>query len=122
MQDDPLGLESRKALLFALTAERLSGWYERSEQASDVRVSDVAAAWLLRRELRASPGLRKALAELSDRFARQLIGSTSREAGLYIAHEMNEGLDPSYQSGITIDLMQECERLLREAGLAGPGA
>ncbi|SDV49099.1 hypothetical protein [Chitinasiproducens palmae] len=119
MEQDPLGLESRKALLFALTTERLNGYYDRDELASDARARDVAAAWLSRRELRASQGLLKALAAMSDTFARELIASLSREAGLYVAHEMREALDPAYQSGVSIDMLAECERRLRDADLAG---
>ena len=36
----------------------------------------------------------------------------SREAGLFISHEMNEALDPNHQSELAQSLMAECERLL----------
>ena len=66
---------------------------------------------------------RRILSDLSDTLARQIAGSLSREAGLYTAHEMMEALDPNYRSDTVFDLLDECERLLREqereAGLAG---
>ena len=61
---------------------------------------------------------RRRLAALSDKLARQIEGSVSREAGLFISHEMNEALDPNHQSELALSLMAECERLLDEPGEA----
>ena len=44
--------------------------------------------------------------------------SLSREAGLYTAHEMMEGLDPRYQSSLVIEMLEECARLLAADGAA----
>ena len=112
-----LNLDNRKALLFALTAERLAVFYEHAQWPADTTAADAANVWLFRKDLVAQPKLIRAIATLSDQFARTLASSLSREAGLYTSHEMNQSLDPNYQSQVAMDLMEECERLLREAGL-----
>ena len=61
---------------------------------------------------------RRVFSSVSDDLARELAGSLSREAGLYTAHEMMEALDPNHQSGLALDLLDECERRLRERELA----
>ncbi|MBX9848453.1 MAG: hypothetical protein K2X64_04105, partial [Rhodocyclaceae bacterium] len=57
------------------------------------------------------------LSDLSDQLARGIATTLSREAGLYTAHEMMEALDPNYRSEAVFDLLDECERLLREQGI-----
>ena len=114
-----LNLDSRKALLFALTSERLTVFYEHGQWPSDATAADAANVWLLRHNLVAQGRLLKAIAVLSGQFAQTLAQSLSREAGLYTSHEMNQSLDPNYQSPVAMDLMEECERLLIEAEL-GP--
>ncbi len=55
--------------------------------------------------------MRRHLSDLSDQLARQITATVSREAGLYISHEMQESLDPHYQSEIGQSIMIECERI-----------
>jgi hypothetical protein len=114
-----LNLDSRKALLFALTAERLSIYYEHGQWPTDAVAADVANVWLLRQNLVASGRLLRELSTLSDQFAHTLAASLSREAGLYTSHEMSQSLDPNYQSPVAMDLMEECERMLVEHELTG---
>ena len=59
-----------------------------------------------------SLAMRKHLSDLSDQLARQIAATTSREAGLYISHEMQESLDARYHSEIGQSIMLECERIL----------
>ncbi len=111
----PLCASDRKtqaALVFALVAERLSIFYEHSQWLSLAQGATLAAEWLSRAKLSLATGERKRLSELSDRMARQIGESLSREAGLHVAHEMMESLDPRYQSAISPSLLEECERLL----------
>jgi hypothetical protein len=113
-----LNFDSRKALLFALAAERLSAFYEHGQWLSAAQGASLAALWLSRSKMQLPLAERRLLSELSDQFARQMAGTLSREAGLYTAHEMMESLDPRYQSGVALDLLDECERLLREHDMA----
>ena len=113
-QTADLDLKSRKALLFALTAERLSNYYEHDQWMTVAQGATVAALWLTRSKLKLSLPERRLLSELSDDFARRLAGTLSHQAGQYTAHEMMEALDPRYTSNVASDLMDECERLLRE--------
>jgi hypothetical protein len=112
-----LNLDTRKALLFALAAERLTAFYEHGQWMTDAQGATLAGLWLARSKLQLGLAERRQLSALSDRFARELAGALSREAGLYTAHEMTEALDPNQQSGLALDLLDECERLLREHGL-----
>src|SRR5688572_2166130 len=113
-QTEELDLKNRKALLFALTAERLSNYYEHDQWMTVAQGASVAALWLTRSKLKLSLPERRLLSELSDEFARKLAGTLSHQAGQYTAHEMMEALDPRYTSTVASDLMEECERLLRE--------
>jgi hypothetical protein len=112
-----LNLDTRKALLFALAAERLSTFYEHGQWMTDAQGATLAALWLSRSKVQLALAERRLLSSLSDNFARELAATLSREAGLYTAHEMTEALDPNHQSGLALDLLDECERLLRENGL-----
>jgi hypothetical protein len=112
-----LNLDTRKALLFALAAERLSTFYEHGQWMTDAQGATLAALWLSRSKVQLALAERRLLSSLSDQFARELAATLSREAGLYTAHEMTEALDPNHQSGLALDLLDECERLLRENGL-----
>lgn len=105
----PRGL--RIALIFALTAHRLSGYYEHGQWLSDSQSASLAADWLSRQKIVLALDERRHLAALSDTLARQIAGTLSREAGLYTAHEMMEALDPNYHSEIAESLMAECERM-----------
>lgn len=108
----------RLALIFALAAERLTLYYEHGKWLTEAQATSLAADWLGRSKHQLAVEERRRLAALSDRLARQIEGSVSREAGLFISHEMNEALDPNHQSELALSLMAECERLLDEAGEA----
>ena len=110
-----LDLATRKALLFALTAERLSKYYEHDQWMTVSQGVSLAADWLSRSKLQLSLPQRRALSELSDELARHLAGTLSHQAGLYTAHEMMEALDPRYRSETARKLLDECERLLLES-------
>lgn len=103
---------SRAALVFALTAERLSLWYEHGQWPTSAQGATLAADWLARTKRNLPLAERRHLSALSDQLARQIAGSLSREAGLYTTHEMMEALDPNYESELAQSLMVECERLL----------
>lgn len=105
----------RVALIFALAAERLTLYYEHGQWLTEAQGATLAAEWLNRSQRSIALAERRALSALSDTLARQVEGSVSREAGLYIAHEMTEALDPRYESEVARALMAECERLLDEA-------
>ncbi|BBN88164.1 MULTISPECIES: hypothetical protein [Azospira] len=102
----------RAALIFALAAERLSLYYEHGQWLTDAQGATLAADWLARSKQTMALAERRHLAGLSDRLARDIAASLSREAGLYTAHEMLESLDPNYHSDMAQTLMAECERLL----------
>jgi len=112
-----IDFNTRKALVFALTAERLSAYYEHGKWLTDAQGATLAGEWLSRSKLQLALPERRLLSELSDQFARQLAETLSREAGLYASHEMMEALDPNYQSAFAHDMLDECERLLRENGV-----
>jgi hypothetical protein len=109
-----LDLDTRKALLFALAAERLSAYYEHDQWMTVAQGASLASLWLSRSKLQLALPERRVLSELSDDFARHLAATLSHQAGQYTAHEMMESLDPRYRSPVAFDLLDECERLLRE--------
>ncbi len=102
----------RIALIFALTAERLSAFYEHGQWMNEGQGATLAADWLRRTKRTLPQSERKQLSGLSDDMARQIAATLSREAGLFTAHEMMEALDPNYQSELAQTMMLECERLL----------
>lgn len=110
--------EKRKGLLFALAAERLSMFYEHDQWMTDAQGASLAAQWLSRSAGQMALAERRALSALSDLLARQIAATTTRQVGLYTAHEMMEALDPNYQSALARDVLDECERLLRESDTA----
>ena len=105
----PRGL--RVALIFALAAHRLSGYYEHGQWLTDAQGASLAADWLARSKIKLPLAERRQLSSLGDQLARQIAGTLSREAGMYTAHEMMESLDPNHHSEIAETLMVECERL-----------
>jgi hypothetical protein len=113
----PPKLDTRKALLFALAAERLTAYYEHDQWMTVAQGASLAALWLSRSRMQLPLTERRMLSELSDDFARHLASTLSLEAGQYTAHEMMEALDPRYRSPVALDLLAECERLLRENGV-----
>lgn len=104
-------------LLFALTAERLSAFYEHHTWLTLAQGSTLAADWLARSKSHLSLQQRKHLSELSDQLARQIADSLSREAGLHISYEMTEALDQRYVSETGDSILDECRRLLSTAPL-----
>ncbi len=108
---------TRVALIFALVAERLSIFYEHGLWPTEAQGASLAADWLSRSKRSLPISDRRHLSASSDRLARQIAESLSREAGLYTVHEMMESLDPNYRSEIGGSLMVECERAL-DNGLA----
>jgi hypothetical protein len=119
MAETSLDFNTRKALLFALAAERLSAFYEHGQWMTEAQGATLAALWLSRSEVQLARAERRLLSDLSDQLARLIAASLSREAGLYTAHEMMEALDPNYRSDAALKVQVECERLLREQGLGG---
>lgn len=116
LRDDtpPTAHGLRIALLFALAAQRLHGYYEHGQWLTDAQCAHLAADWLARSKNALPLAERQQLAELSDQLARQITGSLSREVGLMTAHEMMEALDPNYHSELAESLLAECARLLSE--------
>lgn len=113
-----LDFDTRKALLFALVAERLAAYYEHAQWMTEAQGATLAGLWLSRSKMQLAQTERRQLSDLSDQMARRIAGALSREAGLYTAHEMMEALDPNYRSDAVFDLLDECERLLREQDMA----
>lgn len=102
------------ALVFALVAERLSIYYEHEHWMTQAQGATLAADWLSRSKRNMPLAQRLHLSGLSDQLAREISASISREAGLYISHELQESLDPRYQSDVGKSIMAECERVLDE--------
>ena len=102
------------ALIYALAAERLSIHYEHGQWLTQAQGATLAADWLARTRRSLPLAQRKHLAALSDQLARQIVDTTSRDAGLYLAHEMQESLDQRHYSEIGQTIMAECERLYDE--------
>ena len=102
-----IDFNTRKALMFALTAERLSAFYEHGQWMTEGQGATLAANWLSRSKLQLALSERRVLSDLSDQLARQLAETLSREAGLYASHEMMEALDPNYQSAFANDMLDE---------------
>lgn len=109
----PHGL--RIALLFALTGQRLSDFYEHGQWLTEAQGASLAADWLSRSKNTLVLAERRTISALSDQLARQIAGSLSREAGLFAAHEMMEALDPNYHSEFAQTILAECEKLLNDA-------
>lgn len=110
----PVADDHRKALLFALTAERLKAWYDHDKWLNEAQGATLASLWLGQAKVALDRRELRRLSDLSDGFARRIAAGLSREAGLYTAHEMMEGLDPRYQPALVMQMMDECERLLLE--------
>lgn len=106
------GRGTRAALIFALTAERLSNWYDHGQWITEAQGASLAADWLARTRRSLPLADRRHLSGLSDQLARQIAGSLSREAGLFTVHEMMEALDANYDSELARSLMAQCEALL----------
>lgn len=79
----------------------------------------LCSEWLLRSRLSLPLKARRCLSALSDQVAVQIRDGVSREAGLFIAHELMESLDPRYVSETSPAIMDECVRVFREAVQGG---
>ena len=116
--DTPLSQEEANiSLLFALTAERLEVFYEHHTWLTLAQGATIAADWLARSKSHLPLQQRKHLSELSDQLARQIQASVSREAGLFISHEMTEALDQRYVSQTGDAMREQCRDLLTESPL-----
>lgn len=104
----------RVALLFALTAEQLSAYYEHQRWLTVGEGSQLIQSWLQRRQGSMGSTERQQLSLLSNNLARDIAAGLSREAGLYTAHTMMEALDPNQMTPTAATLMEECERRLAE--------
>lgn len=102
------------ALIYALVAERLSVHYEHGHWITQTQGATLAAEWLARTKRSMPLAMRKHLSDLSDRLAKQIASTSSRDAGLYITHEMQESLDTRHESEIGQAIMVECERIFDE--------
>jgi hypothetical protein len=100
------------ALIYALVAERLSAFYEHHQWLTIAQGASLSSNWLSRNKRSLPNDIRKHLSALSDQLARQIAEPISREAGLYIAHEMMESLDSNVHSDIGQTIMMECEQIL----------
>ena len=113
-EPDPSATNERGAsiaLIFALLAERLRIHYEHDTWLNQAQCASLAADWLARGKRSMPLQTRKHFADLSEQLAKQIAASASREAGLYISHELQEALDPRYYSELGQTMMQECEQL-----------
>lgn len=116
--DTPLSQEDANiSLLFALTAERLAVFYEHHTWLTLPQGATIAADWLARSKSQLPLQKRKHLSELSDQLARQIQASVSREAGLFISHEMTEALDQRYVSQTGDAMREQCRELLAQSPL-----
>lgn len=102
-------------MIFALCAERLSGFYEHGQWLTAAQGSSLVANWLARSGRSLAMDERRQLSAISDELARHVAGSLSREAGLHAAHELMEALDPNYHSELAQVMMQACEHRLDAA-------
>lgn len=107
--DDDRGVKI--ALLFALVAERTAHFYEHGSYAKDSQYGSLASNWLHRSKKTLSAQNIKHLVALSNEVASQITGTLSREAGLFVSHELQQALDPNFQSEPAIAIMAECERV-----------
>lgn len=117
----PLMLSSERgtqsAIVFALVAERLTAFYDHEHWMTAGQGAALCADWLARSKRSMPLDRRKHLSELSDKMARQIVESVSREAGLFTAHEMMESLAQNNLSEAACPLMDECAKLVDgEAG------
>lgn len=107
----------RPALMFALVAERLTTFYEHGQWLKDAQGVTLAAGWLARSKRAIPADQLRAISAASDRLARQIEASLSREAGLYTAHEMTEALDPNHPSDLGQSMMDECVQQIEQLDL-----
>lgn len=106
-------------VIFALVAHRLANHYEHGHWMTQAQAATMCNDWLLRAKLNMPLKARKCLADLSDQVASQIRDSLSREAGLFITHELMESLDPRYISETSPAIMDECVRVFKDALAAG---
>ena len=103
------------AIIFALVGERLTVFYEHGKWITDAHGATLAGDWLARSRRKMSIARRRQLSACSDQLASTIAEAVSREAGLHVAHEVQESLDPNYASDLGKVLMIECERVFDES-------
>ncbi len=113
--DTITGRGLRIALIFALVTERLRGHYEYGQWLTEAQGARLAADWLARSGRGLPQAERHALSAMSDQVSRRIASDLSREAGLYLQHELSEALDPAYHSEAAQAVMAECERVFDAA-------
>ena len=107
------------ALLFALLAERLNGYYEHGQWMSIGQTMAMARDWLTRdRRFTLSETALRALVNESDDMARQMAATLSREAGLLTTHHMMEALDPNHALELADTLMAQCAERVAQLSLS----
>ena len=104
-------------IIYALLGERLAVFYEHGKWITLAQGASLSGEWLARSKRKMPVTQRRRLSACSDQIARTIAESVSREAGLHIAHEIQESLDPNYQSDVGKMIMIECERVLDELEL-----
>lgn len=107
------------ALLFALLAEQLNGYYEHGQWMTTAQAMTLARDWLTRdRSFQLSATALRALTTESDDMARQMAASLSRQAGLLTTHHMMEALDPNHVSELADTLMAQCVERVAQIDLS----
>lgn len=105
----------RAAVVYALVAHRLSMFYDNGYWMTSAQGATLCSEWLLEAGHNISLAERKFLSEVSDQVATQIKTTLTRQAGLYMAHELMESLDPRYVSEIGATVMDECVEVLKGA-------
>jgi hypothetical protein len=64
--------------------------YEHNKWLNQAQCVSLAADWLARSKSKMPQEMRKHLADMSERLAKQITNNASFEAGLYITHKLQE--------------------------------
>lgn len=104
---------TRVALIYAVTAEALDAFYEHGQWLTVAQAASLCADWLARSRRSLPQEERKRLAGHGCALAQEVAAALSREAGLFMAHELMASLDRNYISDAGTSIMDECTR--REA-------
>ncbi len=115
-QTPPSERGARAAIVFALVAERLTAFYDHNHWLTKAQGATLCADWLARSNRTMPIDQRQHLSGLSDQLARKIANSLTRDAGLYIAHEMMESLSQNNLSEVGRSLMDECVMLIDGEG------
>lgn len=96
------------ALVYALVAHQLSTYFEHGRWMTTAQGATLCGEWLARRKLTLSASERQRLSALGSEMAEGIQQAASREAGLFISHELMESLDARYESDIGKAIMAQC--------------